>query len=751
MPGFHLAQQACDYWIDAWQRSILFLDVLRQRGNNHLERAAEQVPHVLGFPFEIVANGRDLARPVNYGLVQILPPEGVEIDPKKRPFIVFDPRAGHGPGIGGMKHDSEIGVILAAGHPCYFVGFSPTPVPGQTVGDVCEAEALFIETVVQRHPEAEGKPCLIGNCQAGWQIMMTAATRPELPGPIMLAGSPLSYWAGVHGKNPMRYLGGMLGGTWLTSLAGDLGNGIFDGAHLVNNFENLNPANTLWKKNYNLYSKIDTEPPRFLEFEKWWGSPVLLNAGEMQEIADELFVGNRLSTGELRTSDGVAIDLRDIQSPIIVFCSMGDDITPPQQALDWILDLYSRDEEIVAGGQTIIYALHQSIGHLGIFVSAKVATKEHEEFTQAMDLIDVLPPGLYEAVMTKKDASTEHAELVAGDYLIRFEARSLNDIRALGGNDAADDMCFAAVSRVSAINQGLYRMLLSPFVRMMANEQSARLLRQMHPHRFRFEAFSDLNPALRALAPLAEQVRADRRQVGDDNPFLALQETISHQIVTALDGYRDARDWMTEAWFMSVYGSPLLQALVGLHGDSAKSRRLIGRDVAREAVTAKSEAEVEAHVERGGLEEAAVRALLFIGAGRPKKGTDERSFAVLRQFRTSRPESRQISLARFKELVHEQNIVLRRDEERAVAAIPRLLPAEATERGVALDLIREIVAAAGAPSEEVRRRLAHIETLFETGGAEGDASWRVKEAPAARRKGPETRAARERRGEKAPG
>jgi len=43
--------------------------------------------------------------------------------------------------------------------------------------------------------------------------MMMAAIRPDLVGPMILAGAPLSYWAGVHGKNPMRYLGGLLGGT----------------------------------------------------------------------------------------------------------------------------------------------------------------------------------------------------------------------------------------------------------------------------------------------------------------------------------------------------------------------------------------------------------------------------------------------------------------------------------------------------------------------------------------------------------
>src|SRR5262249_25736898 len=146
--------------------------------------------------------------------------------------------------IGGMKHDSEIGVALGAGHPCYFIGFLPDPMPGQTIEDVCHAEAEFIRIVAPRHPEADGKPVIIANCQAGWQIMMMAALAPDLTGPILLAGSPLSYWAGLRGHNPMRYTGGILGGTWLTALAGDLGNGIFDGANLVANFESLNPANT---------------------------------------------------------------------------------------------------------------------------------------------------------------------------------------------------------------------------------------------------------------------------------------------------------------------------------------------------------------------------------------------------------------------------------------------------------------------------------------------------------------------------
>ena len=399
----------------------------------------------------------------------------------------MDPRAGHGPGIGGMKHDSEIGVALAAGHACYFVGFLPKPMPGQTIEDVCRAEAIFVEDVAARHPDAEGKPIIIANCQAGWQIMMMAAINPNRTGPIMLAGSPLSYWAGVRGKNPLRYLGGMLGGTWLTALSGDLGNGIFDGAHLVANFESLNPANTYWSKAYNVYSKVDTEAERFLDFETWWGSPVLLNAGEMQWIADNLFVGNKLATGQIRTSDGIRIDLRNITAPIIVFCSWGDNITPPQQALDWVLDLYDTDEELVANGQTIVYTMHQSIGHLGIFVSGKVATKEHGEFVTCMETDRCA--AAWPLRGGDHRGRREHRQSRAGAWQVPVPARGAHAERhPRAGRQRRRGRCALRHGRRASRRSisGYIRPCWRPLVRSMVTEQAAEAMRAAHPNRMRF-------------------------------------------------------------------------------------------------------------------------------------------------------------------------------------------------------------------------------------------------------------------------
>ena len=411
VPLLGLFSPAIEYAVDAAQRNLLFLDVMRQRGNQYREHLAETAPNVLDYKVELVADGRQLDKPVNYCLVRIIPPAGIEIDPTRRPFVIVDPRAGHGPGIGGFKADSEIGVALKAGHPCYFIGFLPEPMPGQTIEDIARAEAVFLKRVLELHPQADGRPCVIGNCQAGWAVMMLAAIRPGFVrsdhhcrfAAFLLAGRArqISY---------ALFSGGLLGGSWLTALTSDLGHGKFDGAWLVQNFENQNPANTLWSKQYNLYSKIDTEAPRYLGFERWWGGHVNLNAEEIQFIVDELFVGNNLAAGNIQTSEGLAIDLRNIRSPIVVFCSEGDNVTPPQQALGWILDLYQDVDEIRAYGQTIVYTIHDKVGHLGIFVSGGVARKQHDEFSSNIDLIDTLPPGLYEAVFERKTAETASSD-----------------------------------------------------------------------------------------------------------------------------------------------------------------------------------------------------------------------------------------------------------------------------------------------------------------------------------------------------
>jgi len=548
------------YLTDSAQRWVLFWDTLRQRGNNFIEHERSGKPPVLHFDYEMVVDGRKLPRPVNYALLRIVPPAGTRIDETKRPFIVVDPRAGHGPGIGGFKRDSEIGVALKAGHPVYFVSFFPRPEPDQTLPDVCAAQAHFVQVVVDRHPDSP-KPAVVGNCQGGWATMLLAASNPDLTGPIVINGAPLSYWSGNWGggeaENPMRYLGGLMGGSWVALLVSDLGNGLVDGANFVANFERLNPANTLWTKYYHLFANVDTEPPRFLEFERWWGGYFHMNEAEIRWILDNLFVGNRLARGEARGVANSFIDLKAIRSPVVVFASGGDNITPPQQALNWIADVYGSTEEIKANGQVIVGLFHPDVGHLGIFVSGRVAKKEHAQIVEVLKHVESLRPGLY--LMEIHEVKGPAGKL---DYEVTFQERRLEDLRRINRLERRDEKPFEAVAAVSALTERAYALGVRPFLRPFINETIAEWARMFHPLRWQRWGISDYNPFLWPLPSLASAVKSHRKEAPADNPFRRAEKAVSETIISALDLYRDMRDASMESLFFQIFGGLVAAGVV---------------------------------------------------------------------------------------------------------------------------------------------------------------------------------------------
>ena len=275
------------YQRDVWERWILFIDTLRQRADDLLAHEHAGKPPLLDFDYELILDARRFEKPANYALLRItrVGDACIEdcLDPSKPPVVIVDPRAGQGPGIGGFKRDSEVGIALHEGYSVYFVSFFPEPCPGQTIADVLHALRRFVGEVARRH--SGSPPILYGNCQAGWAVTLLAADCEGLAGPIVLNGSPLSYWSGDSGVNPMRISGGLFGGAWPAHFIADLGNGRFDGAWLVQNFEGLRPE-AVWEKYAGLFSHIDTERERFLGFERWWGSYYFLSREEILAILE---------------------------------------------------------------------------------------------------------------------------------------------------------------------------------------------------------------------------------------------------------------------------------------------------------------------------------------------------------------------------------------------------------------------------------------------------------------------------------
>lgn len=539
-----------DYGRDLWERTLLFWDTLRRRANNMLEHERAGLPPLLDFKYETILDARRFERQANYALLRITE-VGEDcwddcVDPAKRPVIVIDPRAGHGPGIGGFKRDSEVGMALHEGHPVYFVIFFPEPAPGQTLADVQHALRRFVEEVVRRH---DGRhPVLYGNCQAGWAVTLLSADCEGLAGPAVLNGSPLSYWAGESGANPMRLAGGLLGGGWLTHLIADLGNGRFDGAWLAQNFENLKPEKAVWEKYANLFHRVDAERERFLEFERWWNGFYFLSREEIVAIVENLFIGNRLEQGLMRICEGCTADLRRIQNPLVIFASWGDNITPPHQALGWIPAVYRDTEDLKRAGQRIVYLTNPHVGHLGIFVSARVARLEHRAILESLEEIEALEPGLYEMKIGNPSGDPDCHK---PQYAVRFAERRVEDLVFEHPREA-----FERVRDVSELNETVYRTFVSPWVQMWTNPWVAEWLKWAHPMRTSCYLFSEaFNPWMRGVALVAEAISRDRTPLAEDHPLLGQERELIERVGKAVESAREARDSILESLFGLLYST----------------------------------------------------------------------------------------------------------------------------------------------------------------------------------------------------
>jgi pimeloyl-ACP methyl ester carboxylesterase len=687
-------KQLGEYLVDSLQRSVIFTDILRKRGNNYIKHIRSGQPPVLTFNYELILNAKNFQRPVNYSLVRISDRrrkndeapdkinrrrESRESPAKpKRPIVIIDPRAGHGPGIGGSKRDSEIGMALEHGHPVYFILFYTDPIPGQTMPDVIAAIETFMEKVVELHPSADA-PAVMGNCQAGWAAALACAERPDVTGPLVLNGAPLSYWSGVAGVNPMRYKGGLVGGVWINSFLSDLGNGVFDGANLVLNFELLNPANTFWTKQYNVYRQVDTEEERYLNFERWWGGFFLLNDAEIHYIVRNLFVGNKLEKGQLELREGEKISLKNIDNPIIVFASQGDNITPAQQALNWIPRVYSSVEDIKRHGQVVVYIIHKDIGHLGIFVAGSVAKKEHNNIIGNFDMIEFLPPGLFEMVI-EGDVRTEK-------FTARFVPRTFADIAAYDDN-VRDEEDFSVVAKVSETNDNLYQLFARPWVKLWTTELHAEISRYLHPLRTQRYLFADINPLMRPVKNIASIVRQNRKPAAEDNPFTTMEKSFAEYTENVLTIYRDYRDLCQESLFQQIYSNNWLRRFF----PPVQEEPLLETPEYERADYDKRLAAME----EGGLAAGLIR--VFMAIAKANLALKREHFDMGDEIARTHKVLRKLRESRFKKIMHEQMALLDADEDKAINALSVLITSK-DDRLEALSIARRLCLADGIYSD----------------------------------------------------
>jgi len=193
------------------------------------------------------------------------------------------------------------------------------------------------------------------------------------------------------------------------------------------------------------------------------------------------------------------------------------------------------------------------------------------------------------------------------------------------------------------------------------------------------------------------------------------------------------RDRAAEWLFLSFYGSPLLQAAVGVDPAEARPLRRAGKSTLHRALVEARIRELRAEMTAGGLREGFVRATLY--AGVPRAALDERGVEAMRRLRGVDCGGPQLTLAEFKAMVRKQFFLLLIDEEAAIAALPKLLPASPEARRTAFHWLRQVLSARGDIAGEVAARLRRIAGCFgiDPDSAEGD--WSGPSRKAARMEG----------------
>jgi hypothetical protein len=428
-----------------------------------------------------------------------------------------------------------------------------------------------------------------------------------------------------------------------------------------------------------------------------------MNREEIEWITRNLFVGNKLWKGETSAGSGKVFDLREIKSPIILFASMGDNITPPQQAFNWVADVYGSTEEIKARGQVIVGLMHQNIGHLGIFVSGKVAKKEHAQIVEVLKSVEVLPPGLYAMAIKEHKGAGGKIE-----YEVEFRERNLEEMAGrLNRIGRVDEKPFEAVEKLSEFNQSAYELFGRPFVQAISHEGAAEVARELHPLRMQRWAISSVNPWLAWLPSVAETVKRERREVGPDHPARKAERFLSEAVSASFDHYREIRDAISEAAFFEIYGS-MFSLFLAETGDGAK-----GGAAPADALELPVVKDALAAIGKGGFPEALTRTAALIGRKGPTVSLERVALKgeIAREYRDLLPD---LALDQWRRIRGEQDIIVRYAPEQALATLPRLLadPADRErllrffERLLSDERIREIGPSAG--QREMISRVADV-------------------------------------------
>ncbi len=297
---------------------------------------------------------------------------------------------------------------------------------------------------------------------------------------------------------------------------------------------------------------------------------------------------------------------------------------------------------------------------MAIFTATKVGKREDELFVENMDSIDILPPGLYELVV-----DTPEGEEVSGKLRSHYEARTIEDIRALGYNSVEDDRAFATVAKASEALSYMYDKLVHPWFNIYNTPEVADRLKNFRPLRLSYTLFADsVNPWMKFFEDAAVKAEQERVQLDESNLFLQMQQESSNFITQYLQNIANFRDSIREQMFFNIWSNPLVQKFWGTDSGAPRYTPSMTQ-FDRDELMKNYQAEIKRNLPVRNKVEALFRFIALIQAQRNKL----QEFVIRVLVHKARELEPKWSDRDFHEVIKAQAMVVRNDPDAALIAL----------------------------------------------------------------------------------
>jgi tellurite resistance protein len=250
----------------------------------------------------------------------------------------------------------------------------------------------------------------------------------------------------------------------------------------------------------------------------------------------------------------------------------------------------------------------------------------------------------------------------------------------------------------------LYDLMVSPWVRALSNEVSAKALVDTSPMRMQRWLESDRNPLMMQVQGLAETVREQRRVASTDNPFRQAERAAAGLVTQWWDTARDVQNAMIEWNFHLVWGTPAAQSL----GEPLS--RTVSEAPREDLRTLTSVQDALDRIELGDFADGVIRMLIFLAHSRRevRRSRLERSNRMLmatEPFASMNPKHRT-------RMIHKESLIVGYEPEMAMAALPKLIASKADRRR-AMSLCEEIAGSRDEMSPETIAMLDRLARVLE--------------------------------------